>query len=186
MTVVVYILKDRIKEELRFLSYQKASQWFSDYQTEIFSQEDAVLGNLRESFYFIEEQKLPSEVLDMRNRQFHNILETIKRPEKVIYYKKEVNIKKKPKTLESRFYGLNIISRLDIHHFLTKCENPYHTYLNLNPESLKLTKVQLPRVYHINIILKNSKTLPDGGVDIEWNKYRLIVDKNGIKRIEQV
>jgi hypothetical protein len=186
LTVIVYILKDRIKEELKFLSFQKAAQWFSDYRTEIFSLEDTVLGSIKETFYFIEENKLTSEVLEIRNRQFHNILEDIKRPEKVIYYKKVVNINKKPKTLETRFYGLNIIFRFDIHHFLTKCENSYHTYLNLNPETLKLTKIQLPRVYHINIILKNTKALPDGGLDIELNKYRLVVDKNGIKRIEQV
>lgn len=186
LTVVVYMLKDRIKEELKFLSYQKASKWFSDFQTDIFSQEEAILGNLKESFYFIEEEKLPAEIMDIRNRQFHKILEEIKRPEKVIYYKKNVNIKKKPKTLESRFYGLNIIFRLDIHHFLAKCENPYHTYLDLHPESSKLTKIQLPRVYHINIIIKNTKSLPEGRIDVEWNKFRLIVDKNGIKRIEQV
>lgn len=187
LTVVVYILKDRIKEELRSISFQKAAKWFSDYQTEIISpQDDVVLGNLKESFYFIEEEKLPAEVLNIRNRQFNSILEEIKRPEKIFCYKKVVNIKKKPKTLEARFYGLNIIFRLDIHHFLAKSEDPYHTYLILNPETLKLKKIQLPKVYHINILLKNTKALPDGGQIVEWNKYRLIVDKNGIKRIEQV
>jgi hypothetical protein len=187
LTVILYILKDRIKEELKSLSHQKATKWFSDYTTEIKKpDEKAVLGTLKESFSFIAENKVPQEIMEMRNRQFHSVLESFKRPEKIIYYKKVVNIQKKPKTMESRFYGLNIIFRLDIHHFLTKAEDPLHTYLSLDAETFKLHKVQLPRVYHINIILKNTTRLPDGKERVVWDKYRLIVDKSGIKRIEEV
>jgi hypothetical protein len=122
----------------------------------------------------------------MRNRQFHSVLEKFKRPEQIIYYKKDVNIKKKPHTLESRFYGLNIIFRFDIHHFLAKSEDASHVYLDLDPKSLQLQKIQLPRVYHINIILKNTSTMADKSKRVDWGKYRLIVDKNGIKRVEEV
>ena len=83
--------------------------------------------------------------------------------------------------MEARFYGLNIIFRFDIHHFLTKTEDPLHTYLSLDPESLTLRKIKLPRVYHINVILKNTVSIPDGSVKVYLNKFRLIVDKNGIK-----
>lgn len=187
LTVIVYVLRENIKEELKNISYQKAAKWFSDYTTDIYSPSgDSALGTLKESFSFIDEEKIPKEVMEIRNRHFHTVLESFKRPEKVIYYKKVVNIKKKPKTLEERFYGLNIIFRFDIHHFLDKAEDPLHTSLNLDPETLKLFKVQLPRVYHINIILKNTTAYPDGGTKVEWNKFRLVVDKSGIKRIEQV
>lgn len=185
LTVIIYILKDRIKEELRGLSHQTAAKWFSDYTTQIKSPNDkAVLGTLKESFSFINESKVPKEIIEMRNRHFHSILELFKRPERIIYYKKAVNMHKKPMTMENRFYGLNIIFRLDIHHFLTKAEDPIHTYLRLDSKTLKLRQIQLPRVYHINIILKNTTRLPDGTSRIIWDKYRLVVDKSGIKRIE--
>jgi len=187
LTVIIYILKDRIKDELKNISHQKAAKWFSDYTTEIISHDnDSVLGILKESVSFIDEDKIPKEIIDIRNRQFHSVLELIKRPEKIIYYKKVVNIQKKPKTMESRFYGLNIIFRLDIHHFLVKAEDPVHTYLTLDPATLKLRKTELPRVYHINIILKSTTVLPDGKDKVVWDKYRLVVDKLGIKRIEEV
>lgn len=187
LTVILYILKDRIKEELKNMSHQKAAQWFSDYTTEIKSaDEKAVLGILKESFSFISEDKVAREVIEMRNLQFHTVLESFKRPEKIIYYKKVVNIQKKPKTMEARFYGLNIIFRMDIHHFLTKAEDPLHFDLSLDPETLELRKVQLPRVYHINIILKNTTRLPNGEDKVVWDKYRLIVDKSGIKRIDVI
>jgi hypothetical protein len=186
LSVIIYILKDRIKEELKNISHQKAAKWFSDYTTEIKSHDDrAVLGVLRESFSFINTNSLPREVTEMRDQQFHSVLELFKRPEKIIYYKKVVNIQKKQKTMESRFYGLNIIFRFDIHHFLFKAEDPLHTYLTLD-EALKLQKIKLPRVYHINIILKSTTILPNGEDKVMWDKYRLIVDKLGIKRIEEI
>jgi hypothetical protein len=187
LTVSLYILKDRIKDELKHLSVRKAAQWFSDYTTQIRSPaDDRVLGVMKESFSFIDEAQLSHEIHDIRKRQFHNMLETVKRSEKIIYYKKTVNIKKKSKTLEARFYGLNIIFRFDIHHFLTKTEDPVQTCLILDPKTLKLRKLHLARVYHINVILKNTTTLPDGLQKIEYNKFRLIVDKNGIKRVEEL
>lgn len=187
ITVIIYILKDRIKEELKNISLQQATKWFSDYTTEVKSQnEKAVLGVLKESFSFVDINKVPQEIMDIRNRQFHTVLELFKRPEKIIYYKKVVNIKKKPKTMESRFYGLNIIFRFDIHHFLNKAEDPLHSYFTLDPVTLKLQKILLPRVYHINIILKNTTHLPNGIKKVVWDKYRVVVDKSGIKRIESV
>lgn len=187
LMVILYILKDRIKEELKNISHQKAAQWFADYTTEIKSpNEKSILGILKESFSFISEDKVPNEVIEMRNRQFHSVLEAFKRPEKIIYYKKVVNIKKKPKSLEARFYGLNIIFRMDIHHFLTKAEDPLHDDFMLDSTTLELRSIQLSRVYHVNIILKSTTLLPTGKEKIVWDKYRLVVNKNGINRIEVI
>ena len=125
LTVIIYIFREQIKEELKNISFQRTAKWFSDYSTDIKAPSEEVnLGTLKEYVSFIDEKKIPKEVMDIRNRQFHSVLETFKRPEKVIYYKKLVNIKKKPKTLEARFYGLNIIFRFDIHLFLSKAEDP--------------------------------------------------------------
>jgi hypothetical protein len=187
LTVVIYVLKDRLKEELRYLSHRQAARWFSDYTTEICAPpDDTVMGKLRESFSFIDGEKIPREVLEIRDRHFHSVLEEVKRPERVLYYKKTVDLYSKPTLLESRFYGLNIIFRLDIHHFLNKAEDPYQSYLTLDPQTLKLRRVQLPKVYHINIIIRSYTVLPNGQNKDEMKKYRLIVDKIGIKRIERV
>ena len=185
LTVVIYVLKDRLKEELRFLSYRQAAKWFSDYTTEIHSN-GQILGDLRESFSFVNEHQIPKEILSIRNKEFHGIMEAFQRPEQVIYYKKTVRIQKKPKMIETRFYGLSIIFRFDIHHFLSKTEDPYQTYLDLDEMTLAIRKLQLPRVYHLNIIMKTTSTLKDESQKIELKKFRLVVDKTGIKRVEPV
>lgn len=185
ITVIIYVLKDRLKEELRALSYRQAAKWFSDYTTEIRTQQnDIVLGTLQESFSFIEENKVPSEISQIRDREFHEVLETFKRPERIFYYKKTIKISEKLHKVEARFYGFSIIFRFDIHHFLSKAEDPYQTYLDLNAETLTLRKIQLPRIYHVNIIMKTTVMIAEGKSKVELKKFRLVIDKNGIKRIE--
>lgn len=187
LTVVIYVLKDRIKEELRLLSYRQAAKWFADYATEIQSPFDnGVLGKVYDSFFFVDEQKIPKEIKEVRHREFHAVLEEIKRPEQVIYYKRTVNIKQKPEQLEKRFYGLSLIFRFDIHHFLSKAEDPIQDILDYDPPSGDLVHLKLPRVYHLNIILRSSLYLPDGTLKVDLLKYRLIIDKEGIKRVEHL
>ena len=186
ITVFLYVLKDRLKEDLRYYSYRLVAQWFSDYTTDIYgSRDDGVIGNLKEYMDFIEEEKIPSEIAEIRNREFHKVLEDIKRPEQVIYYKKRVRITHHPKG-EERFYGLSIIFRFDIHHFLAKAEDPYQDHLSLDEATLQIKKIQLPRVYHINIIMKSRIDQPDGSSREQLIKYRLVLDKTGIIRIEEV
>ncbi len=186
-TVLIYVLKDRLKEELRFFSYRQAAKWFSDYTTDIQGTENGpVMGTVREYEVFVEEKAIPFDILDARNRHFHQVLEEIKRPERVLYYRKTIKIERRPESVEERFYGLNIFFRFDIHHFLAKAENPFQSYLSLDEKTLQLNKMELPRVYHLNIIMKSRKNLPDGTPKEELIKYRLVLDKSGIKRIEEV
>lgn len=187
-TVILYVLKDRLKEELKTLSFNQAFKFFSDYNTEIISPSGKfVVGELKESFSFIDEKNVPETIACMRNREFHSYLETIKRPERVIYYKKNITIfqnltKKQPQ----RLHALSIIFRYDIHKFLSKASDPYEPHVMLDSETLELTHVQLPKIYHINIILKNTFVLPDKTVKIELRKFRLVIDKEGIKRVENI
>ncbi|MCE5319186.1 MAG: hypothetical protein LLG04_17715 [Parachlamydia sp.] len=186
-TVLIYVLKDRLKEELRFVSFRQVAKWFSDYTTEIQDpQNDEVMGYLKEYASFIDSEKIPSEISEIRNQYFHKVLEVVKRPERVLYYKKTVSFEANPGILEERFYGYNIFFRFDIHHFLAKAEDPFQTYLTLDEKTQNLCKIELPRVYHLNIIMKSRTFLPDGTPKEELNKYRLVLDKMGIKRVEEV
>lgn len=187
LTVIIYILKDRIKEGLKTLSYQHAFKWFSDYTTEIQTPDlKQTLGLLKESFSFIDVNRIPKEIRQKRNKEFHLILEEYQRPESVLYYKKTLLIKKPPIGQEGRRHGLNIIFRFNIHRFLLKASDPYESYVSVDPESLNLVKSSLPKVYHLNLIIKNTSFKEDGEPIVEFKKLRIIIDKNGIKRIEQV
>jgi len=186
-TVVLYILKDRLKESLKSISYKIAFKWFSDFTTKIQSpNEGRFLGTLKESFSFISPKQIPQEILEIRNNDFHNVLEDFQRPERVMYYKKNIFLKKKSRISKSRRYDLNMIFRFNLHHFLTKADNAYQNFLKLDPTSMELIKLRLPKVYHVNIIMKNTYTDKKGEKKSVLKKFRLILDKNGIKRVENV
>jgi hypothetical protein len=186
ITVVAYVLKDRLKDGLKTLSFQRALRWFSDYATEIRSpDEKKIFGKLRESFTFVDETEIPQDILTTRHREFHTVLETFKRPEQIIYFKRRITMFAFPSKKE-RFNALNILLRFNIQDFLIKASNPYHTYSTLDPETKSLLHIRLPKVYHLNIILKNTFANENNEPIEELKKFRLILDKNGIKQIEHV
>lgn len=186
-TVVLYILKDRLKEGIKAVSYRLAFKWFSDYTTEIRSSDyETKVGVLKESFSFIEPHQLPHYINDIRNKEFHYILEDFARPESVMYYKKTIEMYRHNGKKSGRKYSLNVIFKFSIHRFLEKADDAYQAYLTFNEKTFVFNTLMLPKVYHINIILKNSFTREDGFPGSELKKFRLILDKDGIKRIEHL
>lgn len=187
ITVILYILKDRLKEELRSFSTSHALKWFSDYTTEIYSPEGkSYLGEIKESFSFMSSQNLPSEIDKIRNKEFHEFLELLKRQELVICYKKMISLATQAKSKDLRKQDLTLLFRLNIQRFLAKASEPFYSFTTLDPETLELKKTELPKVYHINIILKNIIKNPDHTEKVEYKKFRIIVDKNGIRHIEHI
>lgn len=186
-TVLLYILKDRLKEVLKSISYRLAFRWFSDYTTKIRSPKgDVILGALKESFSFIDVKKLPEEIISVRNREFHVVLEDFRRPESVMHYKQTIEMEPKSHTALGRRNSLNVIFRFNISHFLDKADDPYHSYVSLDEATGDSIVMRLPKVYHLNIIMKNHYMHEDGTFHDELKKFRLIIDKDGIKRIDHI
>lgn len=184
-TVFLYVIKDRIKERLRLLFHRQAFRLFPDYTTEIFSPDGKrSLGTLTESTSFVSTKDLPEDIKRIRNMGFHTVLESFERKEQVLHYKKEVQLKG-GKTL-SRRYELNNIFRFNVHQFLQKASNPSSKYSYLEPNQLQLKKMRLPKVYHINIIMFTNHSSNGPEPQVELKKFRLILDKNGIKRVEHL
>jgi len=185
ITVVLYILKDRIKEWIKALTSHQFIGWISDYATKIRSHNDKyTLGILKERFSFIGEEELPDDIIQIRNREFHTVVESFKRPENILYYQKKMRIYRKPQDLETRRFMLNIIFRFNIRHFMDKASNPFSPYSLLDEETHKLKVMSLPKVYHLNLIVKTTIEKGNSPAKVELMKVRVIADKNGIKRIE--
>lgn len=184
LTVVFYILKDRIKEGLRSIPSIRGFGWLANYKTEIRSPDNSrLVGTLMELFTFLDQKEADPKIMEIRNKHFHTMLEKFQRPEKIIYYKKSVCI------FSSSFAKgsmLNIISRFNISQFFLKAGDPYLIYSVFDPATKKIVEIELPKSYHINIILKNTYSQEDNSKKITYQKFRLIVDKNGIKDVLQV
>ena len=187
ITVFLYIIKDRMKEGLKLFYSKQAIRWFPDYSTRILNpNEDRSIGEINESFNYLNPNKLPSDIIKVRNREFHTELDRFERPETVLCYKKQVKIHSKDYHPNARRFELNTIFRLNIHRFLEKASEPYTSHLQLNTETGVLAYTRLPKVYHLNIIQRNTYTDANGKLVSYLKKFRLIVDKDGIKRVERV
>ncbi len=189
LIVIVYVLKDRIKDWLRTFSffYLHTLKWFPDYTTIIQSPDRRVcLGKVSEFFSFIDPEQLAPEIGSLRHSGFHNVLETYQRPEQIIFYKRIVTIHNFPKKLDIRRCGLNIIFRFNVHQFLHKASDPNEVHLTLDPLTKDLVNVRLPKVYHLNMIIRTGFQSKEQKDLIEIKKIRLIIDRTGIRRIEQL
>ncbi|MCE5294519.1 MAG: hypothetical protein LLF94_07905 [Chlamydiales bacterium] len=186
-TVVIYVLKDRVKESLKVLFQKRAVKWFSDYTTQIRSPNgQRVLGKLKEIFSFLPEQAVPEDILHVRQTLFNTDVLLFKRRETVFYYKKEMELGMSEELARARRHKLHDVFLFNIHPILEKASNPFESYLNLDPDTMEIRQEVLPKVYHINIVIKNTYSEPDLQKKVSLKKFRLIIDKNGIKRVETV
>ncbi len=186
-TVVIYVLKDRIKDSLKALFHRHAVVWFSDYTTQVQDPEgEKVLGKLKEIFSFVSEGSVPDDIVHVRETAFNTDLRFFKRRETVFYYKKEMELGADEELIRARRHKLHNVFLFNIHALIEKASNPFESYLNLDPETLEIRQEVLPKVYHINIVIKNTTSEPDAQAKVSLKKFRLIIDKTGIKRVETV
>lgn len=185
IVVILYMLKDRIKDEIKSIYYRQATRWFPDYSTQIKNRDDRVIGELRENFSFIEKKQLPAEIWHIRNMGFHDELPDLTRPDTIMYYRREVTLNGKSHSFESRRREITSIFRLNIHSFLEKASNALQANFSLNKAQHIIERL-LPKIYHINIIMLNTYQQPNKEMKSEIKKFRVVMDKFGIKRVEQI
>lgn len=186
-TVFLYILKDRIKENFKVITSERLFKLFPDFVTKIHtSKREEKVGTLSEWFCFLDAEKLPEEIDTIRNKKFHTEIEMAKRQETVLFYKREICLFPNLLQKGARRCALNNIFRLHITPFLKKASDPLTNYIFLEGVSNELKKIPSPKVYHINMIVKTTfKNKKLKRVE-QIQQIRLVVDKEGIKRIEKV
>lgn len=186
-TVALYVLKDRIKESIKTSFFQKSAQWLPDYLTRIYTPDNfQPIGSLAESFTWIPEGSVPEDVKKMRTSTFHTELDAAERIEHTFCYKMEVRLNTEELLKRKRRRTIHNIFRFNIEHILFKASDAYQTYAHYLPENDSLELVSYPKVYHINIVMKNVYQDENNKKIVELKKFRLVVDKEGIKRVEQV
>ncbi len=109
-------------------------------------------------------------------------IENRRRDEKVIFYRKQVNLfSKRLKSVYKEFNieGVNDIMRFNVNRFLTRMDNPSRKIYTLKYDEIHTLRGD--RVYHFNLIMKitmESETI--------YKRVRIIMSRKGIKRIEEI
>ena len=180
--VVSYIFKDRIKEITRIYLLHKLTKFLFDHKTNIYGGGKVKIGVCKEGFRFVADEDLPAKIRKIRKREHITDVENRWRGEKVIHYRKHVDLfskRLKKASQDYEFEGVNDIFRFNVNRFLTKMDNPVKKIYNLIDN--QVTGIPGNRVYHINLIQKVS-----GDNKVSYKRFRLILTRKGIKRIEQV
>ena len=174
--VISYMFKDRIKEAYRKYFDKKIAIKTYDYKEKIYSMDKKfIFAFIKEKMRFTEYEKLQKSIQEVR------LLEVPKRlvpyiEEDVIKFEKSVviyngNIQHKYNHI---IKGIDNILQFDISSYLKRMETRKVPLYRVRQNKLFGSKV-----YHINIIVENRTKN-----STEIHRARLIVDKNGIKRVE--
>lgn len=182
LLVLSYIFKDRFKELARTYFVTKLRKFRFDLKTAIFSDERKKLGIFKDGINFVDEAHLPEIIVKARKKEHITDVENRWRGEEVIYYKKHVTLfaKQLKKVFnEYDIEGVNDIIRFNIFRFLNKMDSPSKKIYAL--EADYLNHLHCDRVYHLNIIIQISREEKN-----HLHRYRIILNRDGIKRIEKV
>ncbi len=180
--VVSYIFKDRLKELSKIYMVGFLKKYTYDYKTILMTNLTRI-GFCRETFTFLKEKNLPAEIVKIRNKDYLSELDNGYVGENVIYSKKYIKIQSSEcRRIYADFQvdGIHDIIRFNIRHFLDKMDNPESLlYLPDGPGGFKMVPGLC--TYHINIILKYGM-----GDQKEYHKFRLVLNRDGIKRIIEI
>lgn len=179
--VVSYMLKDRIKELVRFYFVHRLAKKYFDNKT-VISIKDIPVGWIKEGFDFISESKVPEEVINMRDRS--DLLEADNRgtAEKIILYRNLVRIDMSALESNNQFavVGINDIMRYNVLSFIQKMDNPLIPLYVLNEEG-DYSVITGEKIYYVNFLMQFQYD-----AKINYKRFRLIMDRNGIKEIEKL
>ena len=179
--VVSYMLKDRIKELMRFYFVGANKDKYFDNKTTI-SLKDNPIGFSKEGMDFITEAMIPQEIMKIRARSPLVEAENRISDEKIILYRKIVKIDREKMIAHSKyvFSGINDIMRLYVNNFVQKMDNP-ETPLCFADEDGKMSTIIAEKIYYLNIVMEMQF---DGQAD--YKRYRIVFSRNGIINLEEL
>jgi hypothetical protein len=103
----------------------------------------------------------------------------------VIRYQKILDLRgERTRVLKRKIRAIYTFYRLNVGAFLSPLDAPFAEYLLPNSK-WEADLHMLPKVYHIDLIIRVSGD-DETVKDIYYHYYQLIVDKEGIRRIDKV
>ncbi|HLP04180.1 MAG TPA: hypothetical protein VK152_02005 [Paludibacter sp.] len=179
--VISYMLKDRIKELMRYYFAHKIGSKYFDNKTTI-SIKDKQIGWSKEGFDFIDEIKVPREIIKIRNRL--PLIEADNRysHEKIILYRKSLRLNRQELDQSASYNvdGVNEIIRLNLSSFMRKMDDPEVPLFVLD-ENNEVRKNWGIKNYYLNIIMQFRHE-----EDEKFKRFRIGFNRVGINSIEEM
>jgi hypothetical protein len=181
-----YVFKDRIKDSIKLLFRPRFASLLPDHNNIIFDSSDKErikVGRIRESMFFINRDDADPSVLSLRDQTQDRFLPE-EAHEEIILYQKMISFKtEEVRKHHSRTVNFTDIMRLNFDKFFPRMDNPRQEINYYDEEQNRHVSVTGGRTYHINLILKYTR-LQGKKEFTRYERYRVVADKKGIKRVE--
>jgi len=192
--IISYMLKDRIKELMRYYFAHRIGTKYFDNKASIFVKNEKI-GFLKEGMDFIPDDKIPEKVKDVRYRKRLLSVENRLLDDKVILYRKLVHINRDKLEAMTPYEtaGINDIIRLNVNSFLLKMDNASVNVGSLNEKGETLN-IPCDKVYYVNIVLqtnwdetgKGNLVFKNKNLKSDFKRFRVALTRNGIDSIEEI
>ncbi|OPZ68561.1 MAG: hypothetical protein BWY83_02266 [bacterium ADurb.Bin478] len=183
LIIVAYMLKDRIKEVARNTLTGLVPALVADRVVRLIDPlGNRDVGHSRERIRFCHSQMLPPEVQQMRNLSSDTFRSSLP-PELVLHFSKHLSLKShKLLANHPRLSSLMEIIRINLGSWLGEMDDPVDLLFAMQEGHRAVVKAN--RVYHLNLVGRISGF--DGAAHTKLFKYRIIMTRKGIKRIEPI
>ena len=169
--VVSYMLKDRIKEILRYYFAHKRNKKYFDNKIKI-KIANTPIATSKEAFDFIPAANVPDFIKESIDTNYYQLS----------LYRKFINIDNKAieSHIEYAIEGINNIVRRDFSSYFSSMSNPTESIFCLDKDS-NLKELETDRVYHFYQFIEtrhNDK--------YEVSKYKIVANRLGLISIEEI
>lgn len=181
--VVVYVFKDRLKDVVK--RRMASGTWFPDLDTRILNRRFRVgLGRCREHTEWLETGQIPPLVEQIRSHQ-SRISRELRRAtgETVLSYQKTIDLYPgKLRSYHGRHDGVTDIIRIGLDRLRRNMDLPEATMRALDPKDGQVHQLASHKDYVVNLVLRYQLQ----GQTPYYEKIRVVLDKEGLRRVETV
>lgn len=179
--VISYMMKDRIKDLMRYYFAHKLGNKYYDKKANITIGNKRV-GEMKEGFDFIRLSKTPEEVIRLREKASsvedeHRIYE-----EKIMLYRKRIKIDNIALSSNDKYpmRGINDIIRLHMSRFTNKMDDSSVSVKNLDVNN-NIYSIDVQKIYFINIVfqLKHDDKC-------RYHCFKITMTKDGVLDINEI
>lgn len=105
---------------------------------------------------------------------------------RIIHYSKHISLRQQAlAAMPLPITSVHDILRLNVTPFLARLDDPLHPAL-LVTELGQVDELMMPKVYHLDMVLKYSKILAKRNEQVVYDYIRLVMNKKGLVRVERI
>lgn len=184
--VGAYILKDRIKEWTRETLSRRFTRWDHDRKIVGDTLTQVGLGSFdgraRERMRYLGDGEVPEEVQRLRvaHRTVRGVTPEL---EVVMHYRRSIDLVQNRASSVPEGFGVQELFRLSLDEMLKRLDDPLDHVAFFDHVTGRFRSQDMPKVYHLNLVMVATEGITG---EQHLSRYRVIVDRTGIVRVDPV